>query len=254
MQQNVLFVSDTKSLLINSIKKQLEEYGYNVYLVAPNTDEMDKIKDHLGLILLYLDFSVGEDVKPYIYLRDRSIETDVPIWIIGNNETISSVERIIPKHSIQQRLLRPINVKDVSEQIHNFLKEESGKEKKKILVVDDSGTMLRSIKSWLGDKYQVALANSGTMAIKYLTLNRPDLVLLDYDMPICNGKQVFEMMKTESEFSDIPVIFLTGRSDKESVLEIVSLKPDGYLLKSTEPYLIVKSIQDFFVKQKNNLL
>lgn len=47
--------------------------------------------------------------------------------------------------------------------------DEFGKHnKKKILVVDDSGAMLRNVKSWLENKYQVILANSGAMAIKYL--------------------------------------------------------------------------------------
>ena len=110
--------------------------------------------------------------------------------------------------------------------------------------------MLRSVKEWLGEKYQVALANSGAMAIKYLTLNRPDLVLLDYEMPVVDGKQVLEMMRTEAEFFTIPVIFLTGKSDKESVMKVMGFKPEGYLLKTMPPEEIVKNIDEFFLKRK----
>ena len=115
---------------------------------------------------------------------------------------------------------------------------------------DDSGAVLRNVKGWLGEKYQVALANSGAMAIKYLTLNRPDLVLLDYEMPVVDGKQVLEMMRTEAEFSTIPVIFLTSKSDKESVMNVMGLKPEGYLLKTMPPEEIVKNIDAFFQKRK----
>ena len=121
--------------------------------------------------------------------------------------------------------------------------------KKKILVVDDSGAMLRNVKSWLEDRYQVILANSGAMAIKYLATNHPDLILLDYEMPVCDGKQVLEMIRSEMEFSDVPVFFLTGKNDKESVLSVSSLKPQGYLLKTMEPEKIVAIIDDYFEKQ-----
>lgn len=117
-------------------------------------------------------------------------------------------------------------------------------------MVDDSGAVLRNVKSWLEDKYRVILANSGAMAIKYMATNRPDLVLLDYEMPICDGKQVLEMIRAEHDFEDIPVIFLTSKSDKDSVLSVSSLKPEGYLLKSLAPIQIIRAIDDFFEKQK----
>jgi len=88
------------------------------------------------------------------------------------------------------------------------------------------------------------------MAIKYLAMNRPDLILLDYEMPICDGRQVLEMIRSESDFSDVSVIFLTSKNDRESVLKVSALRPDGYLLKSMDPKDIIKAIDDFFEKKK----
>lgn len=90
----------------------------------------------------------------------------------------------------------------------------------------------------------------GAMAIKYLAMSHPDLVLLDYEMPICDGRQVLEMIRAEAEFSDVPVIFLTGKNDRESVMKATALKPEGYLLKSMEPAQIVHAIDEFFEKKK----
>ena len=117
-------------------------------------------------------------------------------------------------------------------------------------MVDDSGAMLRNVKGWLEEKYQVILANSGAMAIKYLSTNRPDLVLLDYEMPIVDGKQVLGMIRSEAEFADIPVMFLTSKGDKESVMQVMELKPDGYLLKTMPPEQIKRSVDTFFEKRK----
>ena len=123
----------------------------------------------------------------------------------------------------------------------------------KILVVEDSGAMLRNVKGWLQDKYNVILANSGAMAIKYLATDRPDLVLLDYEMPVVDGRQVLEMIRTEMDFRDVPVIFLTSKNDRESILKVMELKPEGYLLKTMEPEKIVEEVDKFFTKQKMNM-
>ena len=69
-------------------------------------------------------------------------------------------------------------------------------------------------------------------------------------MPVVDGKQVLEMIRSEHEFADIPVIFLTSKGDRESVMKVMALKPEGYLLKTMEPAQIIKSVNDFFEKQK----
>ena len=84
----------------------------------------------------------------------------------------------------------------------------------------------------------------------YLATNRPDLILLDYEMPVTTGPQVLEMIRSESKTSDIPVIFLTGKGDKESVMKVVSLKPNGYLLKTMKKDELLKSVADFFMSNK----
>lgn len=106
------------------------------------------------------------------------------------------------------------------------------------------------MKVLLEDKYEVVLANSGAMAIKYLTLRCPDLILLDYEMPIVNGGQVMQMLRDDNEFKDIPIIFLTGKNDLATVQNIVNLKPDGYILKSKEPFELHKMIDDFFAQRE----
>ncbi len=96
----------------------------------------------------------------------------------------------------------------------------------------------------------MAIVNSGMQAITYLATNKPDLILLDYEMPVTTGPQVFKMIKSEMNTSDIPVFFLTGKGDKESVMKVVSLKPNGYLLKTTQKEELLSTISDFFMANK----
>lgn len=122
---------------------------------------------------------------------------------------------------------------------------------KKVLVVDDALVARQSMRELLEKDYHVILADSGFSAIKSIVLGKPDLILLDYQMPICDGRQVLEMIRSNSDIADIPVIFLTGRGDAESVKKVMSLKPDGYMLKTMKPDDIKKNIDLFFENRKN---
>ena len=105
--------------------------------------------------------------------------------------------------------------------------------KKHILVVDDSGIMLSTIKGWLDEKYRVTPVNSALNAISFLSKERPDLILLDYEMPACSGPQFLEMLRNDPNCSDIPVIFMTGRDDANSVRSVLSLLCWSPILRPT---------------------
>lgn len=133
-------------------------------------------------------------------------------------------------------------------EIKKYLSKTKVGNKKKILVVDDSDFVLRAMEELLGNTYEVMLAKSGLASIRSITLNRPDLVLLDYEMPVCDGSQVLEMIRAEEDFSNIPVIFLTSRTDKESIKKVLALRPAGYLSKALDPAEVKVQIDQYFEK------
>mgnify|MGYP002510114429 CR=1 FL=1 len=164
---------------------------------------------------------------------------------------------VIAPHLLEDGVGTPIESGNALTEVEQYLmrreeqvQEEKVNPKRKVLVVDDSMTIRQTMKQLLDKDYEVALAESGVAAIRTITLNQPDLVLLDYEMPVCNGKQTLEMLRSAPEFAKIPVVFLTGRSDPELVKELLSLKPAGYLLKYLKPAEIKKKIDAFFEKNK----
>lgn len=249
----VLFITNTSSALFLGMKEQLEEMRHVINILPADMNEIHNVSEKTDAILIYLDEKILNDSKILVYIRDMAVEKDMGIFLIGYKEYFESVRKIIPNHIIRKEFYRPIDVKNIVQEVSEFVSNREIISKKKILVVDDSGTMLRNIKAWLESKYQVILANSGTMAIKYLAKEIPDLILLDYEMPVCDGKQVFEMIRAETEYKQIPIFFLTGKNDRESVQKLVVLKPEGYLLKSMPPREIVKTIDEFFKKKKGDL-
>ena len=248
--QNIMIISEVQSYLVVSLKEKFEEAEYQVIQVTADIDAISRVEEPVSVMLLYTDEQMGEKLQELNYIKDKSAEEDISIFAIGDMDELRAVEKMIPKHLIREEFSRPVNVNEVVGTIASYEKKFGKQNKKKILVVDDSGAMLRNVKGWLEEQYQVILANSGAMAIKYLAVNRPDLVLLDYEMPVVDGKQVLEMIRSEHEFADIPVFFLTTKGDRESVMNVMALKPEGYLLKTMEPAQIIETINAFFEKRK----
>lgn len=252
VKEYILLVGETQGYLLMSVKEKLIDAGFDVE-VASEISEIERLGTGIIATLIYVDEAMAHNQQLLIYLKDKVAEEDITTFLFGNPEDLVDVKKLILPHLIQGEYMRPINIKDMVDEIKAYLETHDAKKKKKILVVDDSGVMLHSIKGWLGSDYHVTLANSGLAAIKYMILNRPDLILLDYEMPVCDGRQTLEMIRSETEVADIPVIFLTGKGDKESIMKVMALKPEGYLLKSMKPADIKKYIDDFFEKRKANV-
>ena len=201
----------------------------------------------------YIIFTGKQLLRNSVNLKvfvDMAIKAHIPLFAIGNAEELDMLWKIVPKNMVITSFVRPIKVLDIAKNIVVQLDIFYSNKRKTILCIDDSGVLLRKMKALLEDKYEVVLVNSAAMAIKFLTLRRPDLILLDYEMPIVNGAQVMQMIREDNDFKDIPIVFLTGKKDLHTVQNIVSLKPEGYILKSTEPEQIKREIDEFFEKRK----
>ncbi|MCK5262022.1 MAG: response regulator [Thermoplasmatales archaeon] len=89
--------------------------------------------------------------------------------------------------------------------------------KKKIMVVDDDPDLLHSVKQALEEpesEYTVICASSGARCIRSLENNEiPDIILLDIIMPKMNGWETLKNIQENSLWRDIPVVFLTARTD-----------------------------------------
>ena len=121
----------------------------------------------------------------------------------------------------------------------------NGSGRKKILVVDDDSEQLVMIREQLEEFYDVTPVKSGDAAFKYLLNHKPDLILLDYLMPEKDGPSVLRQMRTIDEYADIPVIFLTGMTERSAVLHtLAELKPQGYIIKPSRKSEIVAKIID----------
>ncbi len=115
---------------------------------------------------------------------------------------------------------------------------------KTLLVVDDDDVILTIAE--LGLKragFNVVRCNSGMACLESLMYYTPDMILLDVEMPIMSGIQTLEIIKSNEEFKNIPVMFLTGSTDTGTVVAAKSLGAVGYVVKPFIPQELVDKVK-----------
>ena len=112
-----------------------------------------------------------------------------------------------------------------------------------VIVVDDSLTNLSAARTSLVDKYDVLTAPSGEKLFSLLGRVLPDMILLDINMPVMDGYEVIGRLKKDRRFSDIPVIFLTAKTDRESELKGLSMGAIDYIVKPFSSVLLLKRVE-----------
>lgn len=132
----------------------------------------------------------------------------------------------------------------VSETILTWNRQRGVTNLKKVLIIDDSALVLRNLKALLSEKYEVMIATNGEMGLQKASEKKPDIILLDYEMPGMNGKETYERLASKPVTSNIPVIFLTSVSDGKKVLEILEMHPAGYVLKPPSGDKLIEKIEE----------
>ncbi|WP_217959008.1 hemerythrin domain-containing protein [Acutalibacter muris] len=261
VRQEVLMVFEEK-LLVNTVGK----------ILGIQTDRMDSMLVHaarytarqfVGKVMEFIETGKNLELKEENLLSfeqfgeifDRE-KPQVSLLFNTGGAGYFAYCAIAP-HLLEASVLTPLENENAMKEVEKYLNERSAQERyeeahqhKKILVVDDSATIRQGMKSLLEPDYEILLADSGAAAFRAISLNQPDLVLLDYEMPVCDGAQTLEMLRTVPEFEKVPVIFLTGRRDPQSMIKVMPLNPSGYLLKTLKPEEIKKEVDGFFAEKE----
>ncbi len=251
-ENHIMFIGERETFIVRVLLKKLQDAGMNCSFVPWHVNDInDAWGESTGLVIIYMDEDKVPGDQVVHFLMDKSMDETFQIILIGEKADISAVSEQIQKEMLYKTFTRPIDneafVQDVGELMQ---KMDEGEFRKRILVVDDDAAYLNLVREWLKGVYKVSLVNSGLQAIKWLGRNKVDLILLDHEMPVTSGPQVLEMLRSDEETKDIPVFFLTGKSDKESVMAVVALKPEGYLLKNIEKGELLAKLREYFMSTR----
>lgn len=247
---DVLFLTRGEpSFVMRSLKEKFDKSGISTEQVESDLNSLDTITDMPKFFISDAEVLLANK-EARIFLYDLCIENNRKLILIGDNSSLANLYDVTATNVIIESFVRPVNYEDIVEHTKKHISEFEAKgERKSVLVVDDSPTYLRLISEWLEKDYNVNVCPSASAAFHMIDSSRPDLILLDYEMPICNGAQFLQMLRSERHTEDIPVIFLTSKDDADTVKSVIALKPQGYLLKNQTKDQTLSAIAGFFVRE-----
>ncbi len=250
MEKKILIISSTETFTVRGLEMKLKGIGASTSYSGIQVRQLEKADISASLWIVYLDEAIDREADSLVYIKDLCLDNRKRLFLIGTKDECDTAEQFLPDDYKWKFFERPLNMDLLLDEAEKYFEEELELAKRKnILVVDDDVNYLAMVYDWLKDKYRVSVVNSGMQAITWLAKNHVDLILLDYEMPVTDGPKVLEMIRTEVQTADIPVMFLTGKNDRQSIMKVLSLKPDDYLLKTIDQKGLIKKLDDYFEKK-----
>ena len=114
---------------------------------------------------------------------------------------------------------------------------------KTIFIVDDNHTNLATAKAALDNTYRAFAMSSAARMFKLAEKIKPDLILLDIDMPEMDGFETMLEIQKDSRLSDVPVIFLTSRNDAEAEIRGFEMGALDFIHKAFSPPVLIRRIE-----------
>ncbi len=215
-------------------EKKDEEIFVSFYDNKDTALEMAKIVKPDGVVILLKDLMYScVDFCEAVSRRFSAM----PIFLIGAEAGNFDYGRF---KSETQYVFIPDNAE--YERLYTAMKDYASKKNIKVLLVDDNSVFLGNLMSMLSFEYTVSAAVSAMDALDEVNRSVPDIIFLDYEMPIMSGRDFLYAMRQLEKCKNVKVIFLTGVTDKARIMELIELKPDGYMVKPVAENEIKKMI------------
>ena len=124
-----------------------------------------------------------------------------------------------------------------------YLQTTGGSVRKRILLVDDTMTVLTLEQVLLGPEFEFVTAKNGADALKSAVERKPDLILMDINMPVMDGVESLRQLKSEAATKDIPVVMVTTRGEAVNQEKCRALGCDEFLTKPLERDRLVETVR-----------
>ena len=247
IERTLLFIGDDCGIVGRGITNRLEDEGFKIIQLK---DIPEVILNHRGDSNLLLYYPTGDNDHIRLVstmLAEICHDDNKTLCLAGDPLDINVALDIHDRDYITNVYPRPVDLDRMASDMSGYYDVQAEYMRTKtLLVIDDDPDFLEIMNKWLSDQYDVECLRSGESALAYLDHKRPDLILLDYEMPGMNGAQVMKRIRSNPKIEHVPIIFLTGKNDKDDVLKILEGKPDGYLLKSMPRETLLDSLDRFF--------
>lgn len=229
-RKKIMFVCTRDAIMTNALMNKIRLRGGDPFPVHNARELEASAAEPAASVVYYMNDDVGDCAPLHAALDAYCAQNGVKVSCIGAKEQYDILrEQFSPAH-ICDFFERPLNMEQFLERVVG--EPDAATRKKRLLVVDDDANYREFVCGWLKDAYELLSANGGEQALKLLSTQNCDLVLLDYEMPVLSGPATMERINALPEMQRPPVLFLTGNADASCVDRVRGLRSAGYLLKT----------------------
>jgi len=241
-RKKIIYVDDIKYSLV-SVKSRIGE-RYEVY-PAESAAKLFELLENITPDLILMDVNMpGIDGYEAIKsLKNDERYSDIPVIFLTGNSSRESVVKGLSLGAADY-VIKPFTTSKLIETIdsHLYSRGQSGSlsgdnsgNKPDILIVDDVSSMLRAMQYALHDRYNVSILSKSEDAIDFLKNKKPDLILLDYLMPVFNGFELIPIIRSLPAHKDTPVIIITTEGTPDHVNKAMTLGASDFIVKPFKP-------------------
>lgn len=242
---------------LSEIVRSLNECLAGSFQIQLCSEEFENVQALAKIIkpdlILICQIGMEKEVVPiFEWIREKCSQT--PVLAVSTNDGWEQCREFYKSGQFAV-MFRPVVKSELLEKCNELLggkkrtapEQENagiGMQRKKVMIVDDSALLLRSVKAMLEQYYDICLAKSGEQALQMIPREKPDLILLDYEMDGMDGRSTFEAMKEDEEMKCIPVVFLSSVANRNVIYSVFKSKPEGYILKPPDEKRILETIEE----------
>ena len=243
LRKSVLIVDD------DPMARRLAEFvltkdGYGVLSAESGEACIDILKkgSSVDLVLLDIEMPSMNGVETLEKIRaDKSIAETKVIFLTASD--LSQFEDVSKRLGVLDFISKPLYGPEILERIKKVFAKEDASAKDTVLVIDDDRMNLKFAEHMLSTVYSVVTAQSYREALDYLSKELPSMVLLDVHMPEMNGFELLAEIRKIKSCEDLPVIFLTADSDRETEVRVFQEGALDYIQKPFVPEVVLERIK-----------
>ncbi|MBI2353637.1 MAG: response regulator [Deltaproteobacteria bacterium] len=239
----LVFIVDDDAALAEHLAVQIGCFGYEVRFFS----DLVGLKKALllsspAVIIADMSFPEGDFAGAQAIMELRREDcADIPVIFISQRNLLEARIKAVQAGG-EAYFLKPVPMSELIEKL-DALAFGTAREPYRVLIVDDDVELSELHATILqGQGMITRVVNDPMQILKHMVGFRPDLVLLDFYMPGCNGHELARAIRQIEDYDGIPIVFLSAETSIDRQLDAIRMGGDEFLTKPVRPELLISSV------------
>lgn len=243
---SILFIMEYDSATASQVQLEMEHFGFNVRIIDHPSQLQSDVATNgpADVIVTGLAFDDDEDAtfKALAAFHETEEHKQVPIVVQTKLDTMTTRLGAVRVGAVAY-LVKPVDMADLVD-VLDHVTHRHEEDPFRVLVIDDDESLARHTEIVLqGAGMETEVVTDPMDLFKAMDHFSPELILLDLYMPGCDGQEIAAIVRQREEYAGIPIVFLSGESDKDKQLLAMELGGDDFLTKPIRASHLISSVR-----------